>query len=183
MGACLIRWDAVISRDQARAAFQLGVERAQRGLDYGRVHNYSFSPTPAARRFTDGMACVAEILVAAYLGRTHLSSGEQTDAGLPDVEGGIEVRWTPYTSGSLIVHPEDDDAHSGVLCTGSGQALAIRGWVPFIEAKAPEFWRTHSIRHPAYFVPQSRLHDIALSVSPLTRATSNATSVRRPEAR
>lgn len=157
----LIRWDEVITREQARAAFQIGVERAERGERYGRVHNYSFSPTPSARRFVDGMAAVAEILVASYLGRTHLSSGEQTDAGMPDVEGGIEVRWTPYPRGSLIVHPEDSDDHAGVLCTGSGRALAIRGWIPFAEAKVPVFWRTHSVRHPAYFVPQALLHDLS----------------------
>lgn len=156
-----VRWDAVLTADEAREAYILGWQRAKRGLVHKRRHNYDYAPGTAERFRVDAMAVVAEVLAARYLGATWLSSGDEPDSGAPDLllPDGLEaeVRWTHYPFGCLILHPEDADHRVGVLATGSGRDLALIGWQHALAGKVPVYWRASGIRHPCYMIPQSKL--------------------------
>lgn len=154
-----VRWHTVLSREDARWAFGHGVERARRALALGRAGNHAFQPSDIDRIHTDGMAAAAEFLASRYTGRRWISFGTSPDAGQPDLEGGVEVRWTPKPWGSLILHPGDCDEHLAILAVGDGRALALAGWIWVGEGKHGRFWRTKEsgVRSPGFFVPQDAL--------------------------
>lgn len=75
--------------------------------------------------------------------------------------GPYQVRTTTLPGGSLIVHPEDRSYDAFVFALVVDQdAVEIRGWMWGADAQSPEYWRTQGVRHPAFFVPQSRLHHL-----------------------
>jgi hypothetical protein len=142
-------------------AYHVGLRRSRRCRQQGRTHRHRWTPTPRHQRHTDGMSAVAEWFVAETLHRRWLSAESEgpddPDAG--DVEGGIQVRWTPLGHGSLIVHDDDKDHLVGALVVNPQWPLRIAGWFPIHLAKRACWWRD-DVREPAYFVPQELLHGI-----------------------
>lgn len=75
--------------------------------------------------------------------------------------GPYQVRTTTRPGGSLIVHPEDRGYDAFVFAlVVADDVVEIRGWVWGEEAQNLEFWRAQGVRHPAFFVPQSRLRHL-----------------------
>jgi hypothetical protein len=54
---------------------------------------------------------------------------------LADVGKGLEVRWTSYIGGNLIVYPNDRDHDIAVLVVGKSPEYFIAGWLPVMSAK------------------------------------------------
>lgn len=81
---------------------------------------------------------------------------------LPDLSGLMQVRWTPYTTGKLIVRPVDDDYCKYVLVTGSCPNYVIRGYMQGVVAKNAKWLDNFgdSGRPETYAIPQSELYDI-----------------------
>jgi hypothetical protein len=79
----------------------------------------------------------------------------------PDVHGtNIEVRWTHYPSGKLIVQRDDKDDHIYWLLTGRFGRYFIHGFMLGADAKQEQWWPgPKPEQHPAYFVPQNALSD------------------------
>ena len=79
----------------------------------------------------------------------------------PDV-GWVDVRSTSYSNGCLLLHEDSPEGRIFVLViipeTAPWASLWIPGWCYGREGKLPRFWRD-DVRSPAYFVPQSHLHD------------------------
>lgn len=74
-----------------------------------------------------------------------------------DVGKGIEVRWTKYMQGQLIVHEYDRPTDIAVLVTGQAPHYFIAGWIPVAMAQKPRY--RHS-KQPNWWVTQINLQPI-----------------------
>lgn len=156
---------------EARAAYRIGLERAQAGIDRGGIHRGDWKPTLEEARETNGYSAVAEQLVAQTTGRRWLSTGMVPDGTEPDVDGGIEVRWSAHRTAHLMLWEKDDATRPYVLVTGRGFPLEIQGWCLGTHAKRPQFYKRKGdllngtpVRCSAFFVPQGDLIDRTLSL-------------------
>lgn len=149
-----------MSDEDVRDAYEKGLRRSRAARRRSGTHKYNWKPGDEQPE-VDAQSAVAELLVARCTNRKWLSSGEVPDKPEDgDVEGGIQVRHTSYGTGSLIVHPEDNDQHKFVLVVGKDEYMRVVGYIDGHKAKSRNWWRS-DVRYPAYFVPQSALNDIA----------------------
>ena len=74
-----------------------------------------------------------------------------------DVGSGIEVKWTKYVAGQMIVHEYDRIEDIAVLVTGQAPHYFIAGWIPVSMAQKPKYRHT---RQPNWWVTQINLQPI-----------------------
>ena len=74
-----------------------------------------------------------------------------------DVGSQIEVRWTKYVAGQLIVHEYDRPNDIAVLVTGQAPHYFIAGWIPIAIAQRAKY--RHS-KQPNWWVTQINLQPI-----------------------
>ena len=75
-----------------------------------------------------------------------------------DVGKGIEVKWTKYMQGQLIVHEYDRPEDIAVLVTGQCPNYYLAGWIPVAMAKRPKYKHT---KQANWWVTQINLQPIA----------------------
>ena len=98
----------------------------------------------------------AEWIVAKYLGVDYdpfVSKHKEA----ADVSSNIEVRWTKYVAGQLIVHEYDRSNDIAILVTGQAPHYFIAGWIPIAMAQRPKY--RHS-KQPNWWVTQINLQPI-----------------------
>jgi hypothetical protein len=100
---------------------------------------------------------VAEILVARYLGYVDFDPRASRFKQTADVGSNIEVRWTRYDTGSLIVYENDRVTDVAVLVTGRSPNYNLAGWIPVAIAKKPRY---KSSSQPTWWVTQQNLQPI-----------------------
>ena len=100
---------------------------------------------------------VAEILVARYLGYVDFDPRASSFKETADVGSNIEVRWTRYDTGSLIVYENDRVTDVAVLVTGRSPNYNLAGWIPVAIAKKPRY---KSSTQPTWWVTQQNLQPI-----------------------
>jgi hypothetical protein len=100
---------------------------------------------------------VAEILVARYLGFTSFDPRSSQFKKTADVGSNIEVKWTRYDSGQLIVYENDRNTDVAVLVTGTSPNYRLAGWIPVAIAKRPRY--KHA-KQPTWWVTQQNLQPI-----------------------
>lgn len=100
---------------------------------------------------------VAEILVARYLGYVDFDPRSSRFKQTADVGSNIEVRWTRYDTGSLIVYENDRVTDVAVLVTGRSPNYNLAGWIPVAIAKKPRY---RSSSQPTWWVTQQNLQPI-----------------------
>jgi hypothetical protein len=100
---------------------------------------------------------VAEILVARYLGYVNFDPRASRFKQTADVGSNIEVRWTRYDTGSLIVYENDRVTDVAVLVTGRSPNYNLAGWIPVAIAKKPRY---KSSSQPTWWVTQQNLQPI-----------------------
>jgi hypothetical protein len=100
---------------------------------------------------------VAEILVARYLGYVDFDPRASRFKETADVGSNIEVRWTRYDTGSLIVYENDRVTDVAVLVTGRSPNYNLAGWIPVAIAKKPRY---KSSTQPTWWVTQQNLQPI-----------------------
>jgi hypothetical protein len=153
-----------VSRADINAAYQTGLKRDTAAILRKAQTTYGYKPEPEQRRHFNGMSAVAEMLLGRATGRRWLSDGMVPDEpGAGDVEGQIQVRWTPLGFGSLIVYKEDTEPFYALVTGINRFELKLVGWMTEAEAKQPEYWRhtktgpddIEGRRYGAYFVPQT----------------------------
>lgn len=81
----------------------------------------------------------------------------KADVTLPNGNG-LEVKWTKYMQGQLIVHEYDRPEDIAVLVTGQCPDYYIAGWLPIAMAKRPKYKHT---KQPNWWVTQINLQPIA----------------------
>ena len=98
----------------------------------------------------------AELMVARYFGLDfdiNASKGKRE----ADVGQGIEVRWTSYVHGNLIVYPNDRDNDVAVLVVGKSPTYFIAGWLPMSFCKRKRF---KNPRQDSWWIDQGNLNPI-----------------------
>lgn len=98
----------------------------------------------------------AEWVVAKYLGVDYdpfVSKHKEA----ADVASNIEVRWTRYVAGQLIVHEYDRSNDIAILVTGQAPHYFIAGWIPIAMAQRPKYRHT---KQPNWWVTQINLQPI-----------------------
>jgi hypothetical protein len=100
---------------------------------------------------------VAEILVARYLGYVNFDPRASRFKETADVGSNIEVRWTRYDTGALIVYENDRITDVAVLVTGRSPNYKLAGWIPVAIAKKPRY---KSSSQPTWWVTQGNLQPI-----------------------
>lgn len=74
-----------------------------------------------------------------------------------DVGNAIEVKWTKYDMGQLVIHEYDRPTDIAVLVTGKAPHYYIAGWIPVAMAQRPKY--RHS-KQPNWWVSQINLQPI-----------------------
>ena len=74
-----------------------------------------------------------------------------------DVGNAIEVKWTKYDVGQLVIHEYDRPTDIAVLVTGKAPHYYIAGWIPVAMAQRPKY--RHS-KQPNWWVSQINLQPI-----------------------
>jgi len=98
----------------------------------------------------------AEMIVARYFGLDYdinVSNGKRG----ADVGQGLEVRWTSYVGGNLIVYPNDRETDIAVLVVGKSPVYHIAGWLPVAFARRKRF---KNPRQDSWWVDQANLNPI-----------------------
>ena len=98
----------------------------------------------------------AEMVVARYFGLDYdinVSNGKRG----ADVGQGLEVRWTSYVGGNLIVYPNDRETDIAVLVVGKSPVYHIAGWLPVAFARRKRF---KNPRQDSWWVDQANLNPI-----------------------
>jgi len=99
----------------------------------------------------------AEVVVARYFTLPY-SIDDSCFKRAADVGSGLEVRWTRYDSGQLIVYPNDRETDVAILVTGrSGKGFVIAGWMPVKVARRSRY---KSGTQNSWWVPQGDLQPI-----------------------
>jgi len=99
----------------------------------------------------------AEIAVAKYFGIRDFNPRASRFKRTADVGSIIEVKWTKYDSGSLIIYDSDRNTDIAILVTGKSPNYVLKVWIPVTIAKNQK-WRRRD--QPTYWVEQYNLHPI-----------------------
>ena len=138
---------------------QVGLQR----VEYSKIngHSHSYITPNNGNYFKDIMiassSIAAEIAVAKSLGIMNFKPTANTFKSMADVAENIEVKWTSWTDGHLIVTPKDRDSDIAVLVVGDCPKFKVIGWIPMVIAKKPRF--KHS-KMDAWWISQINLQPI-----------------------
>lgn len=171
----------------------LGLQMNRVVLDYAQeieAHQVGFARVYALKgrpdhpgRFNKGIslhefigenaeAVAAEMAVAQYFGLRNFKPTintfkNESDVDLPNAR--LEVKWTKYDNGSLIINKTDRQQDVAVLVTGRSPVYNIAGWIPVAMARQHQF---HHRLQDNYWVTQRDLF-------PITdlRSSSHGTSI------
>jgi hypothetical protein len=100
----------------------------------------------------------AEIAVAEFFGLKGFTPTLNTFKDEPDVGGRLEVKWTKYLNGSLIINKTDRDDDVAVLVVGRSPVYSLAGWIPIKMARVERFY--HRLQDN-YWITQRDLFPIS----------------------
>jgi len=100
---------------------------------------------------------VAEIMVARYLGYLNFDPRASQFKKTADVGSFIEVKWTRYENGQLIIYESDRSTDVAILVTGTSPSYRLAGWIPVAMAKRPKYKNS---KQPTWWVDQKNLQPI-----------------------
>jgi hypothetical protein len=147
----------VTYEDQLRA-HEVALERI-RLINGIPDHSSRFDKKLSFHDFVAQMAesICAEMVVAKYFGLTNFDPADSQFKKTADVGSRIEVKWTKYDAGALIIGDSDRNTDIAVLVTGTSPTYSIKGWIPVVVAKNQR-WRRRD--QPTFWVEQYNLHPI-----------------------
>jgi hypothetical protein len=124
--------------------------------DLSRVQRYNAKLNNYERVTEYAESLGAEMVVARYFNLDYdvnVSNGKRN----ADVGKGIEVKWTSYINGSLIVYPNDRIDDVAVLVVGRSPEYYIVGWLPVKQAMQKQFKNS---QQESWWVNQDSLNPI-----------------------
>jgi hypothetical protein len=80
----------------------------------------------------------AELIVARYFGLDY-DARQNNGKHHADVGQGLEIKWTKYESGHLIIYPNDRDNDVAIMVVGKSPTYRIAGWIPVQFAKRAKY--------------------------------------------
>lgn len=101
----------------------------------------------------DVEACGAEIAVAKYLGLDDFKPDNEAFKNFADIGFNIEVKWTKWKEGSLILDDRQRENDVAILVTGNMPNLYVCGWTPVSMARRPSRRRSDG----CYWIGQADL--------------------------
>lgn len=99
----------------------------------------------------------SEMVVAKWLKIADFEPTLNTFKTAADVGSKIEVKWTHWWDGHLIIHQYDRNDDVAILVTGQSPTYQIVGWLPVVNAKISNYW-VQAERN--WWVPQRELWEI-----------------------
>lgn len=136
--------------------------KVQQSIDNGYKHREpKISPIDHSTNLTNHYrGRVAELAAAKYFNCEAEPFGPY-DQTKSDLLNGCQVRSSKYLWGDLIVHEWDKPApYVLVTLTDNANEFLIAGWRDLVDCRLQKYWRD-DMPAPAYFVPQTDLHDMA----------------------
>jgi hypothetical protein len=124
--------------------------------DLSRVQRYNSKLNNYERVSEYAESLGAEMVVARYFGLDYdvnVSNGKRN----ADVGKGIEVKWTSYINGSLIIYPNDRVDDIAVLVVNRSPDYWRVGWLPVTDAMQKHFKNTSQ---DSWWVNQDSLNPI-----------------------
>jgi len=136
-----------------------GLQRLMRklaGHNSGFYYNNSLSFQERVAEESESVA--AEWAVAKYYG-LDFDPAESNNhfKSKADVGNALEVKWTKYTDGSLIIYESDRKTDIAVLVVGKSPTYVIKGWIPVAVCQKERY--RHSSQ-PTWWVSQNHLQPI-----------------------
>ena len=147
-----------VTYDEQLRAHEVALERI-RLINGIPDHSSRFDKKLSFHDFVAQMAesICAEMVVAKYFGITNFDPADSQFKKTADVGSRIEVKWTKYDAGALIIGDSDRNSDIAVLVTGTSPTYSIKGWIPVVVAKNQR-WRRRD--QPTFWVEQYNLHPI-----------------------
>jgi hypothetical protein len=147
-----------VTYDEQLRAHEVALERI-RLINGIPDHSSRFDKKLSFHDFVAQMAesICAEMVVAKYFGITNFDPADSQFKKTADVGSRIEVKWTKYDAGALIIGDSDRNTDIAVLVTGTSPTYSIKGWIPVVVAKNQR-WRRRD--QPTFWVEQYNLHPI-----------------------
>jgi hypothetical protein len=96
-------------------------------------------------------------MVARYLGYLNFDPRASQFKKTADVGSFIEVKWTRYENGQLIINESDRSTDVAILVTGTSPSYRLAGWIPVAMAKRPKYKNS---KQPTWWVDQKNLQPI-----------------------
>lgn len=145
-----------LSNHNLQTAGLVGVGRHIKGIK--KEGQYGCNNVAVGWQVNCDGAC-GEMALAKYLGV--FWDGNMGNFQAADV-GALQVRTNPNAWGDLMLHPKDKDEDIFVLILSDKMpSYTLRGWIYGHEGKLQKWWRDGAKGRPAFFVPQSELHDMS----------------------
>jgi len=141
-------------RTIGRASMEEAIRKKYRTTIYGKQ--------PQQRRMLDNEQGYCAELSVSLLTGLPWQANEGYQKGAPDVGNYIQVRYSHYQKGHLLVRPKDPKEHLYVLVTATGRIYTLWGGLWGIEAMNDDYLKAPADRPPAYFVPQDKLQPIPI---------------------
>jgi len=139
----------------ARAeSYKTGDVNHRTGYNYSNKYQTYFEVISA-----NIIASGAEIAVAKSLRIANFKPRVNTFKDEPDIDWNglpIEVKWTSWLAGHLIIQPSDRDDDVAILCTGTAPDYKVIGYLPIAAAKKTRFLH----KSGSYWVSQINLRPI-----------------------
>lgn len=129
-----------LNRDDERRAADFGYRRTTENdskVDQS-IQKVNFHESIA--RDSEGVG--AEMALAKYIGKTDFEPTVNTFKDEPDIDWNglpIEVKWTKWKDGHLIIKDSDRNTDIAILITGQSPEYYIIGWIPVVIAKRERF--------------------------------------------
>jgi len=147
-----------LTRDEQFICHEAAVALAKANTDYWTTRDGNYSKDKSLHELIaqDAESVGSEWAVAKYMNKP-FNPFEEKGKRKADVGDDIEVRWTKYEGGQLIVHEYDRANDIAVLVTGKSGNYFIAGWIPIAVARNPRY---RSSSQPNWWVSQINLQPI-----------------------
>ena len=133
---------------------------------YKRIGRLDFSPDHESRKdrgltrfeyvIQMAQSIGAEIAVAKYFGDDNFEPTVDTFKREADVGSQIEVKWTLWQDGHLILNGTDRPQDVAILVVNKAPNYVLAGWIPIAMAMREKYRRGDG----SYWIPQSDLQPI-----------------------
>lgn len=158
----LERWTGTLSPKDQRLTKEVAERRFSAHRAWGSVHGLGLEDE-SSYTLKSKIECLGAELFA--FRKLNLEIPLKWIHGLqPDKSGdigkGLQVRHTKYSTGRLIIHPEDIGRHTFFLVTGPFPTYRLAGWITVKEGQRQENWRELGKGRFTYAVSQDLLHEM-----------------------
>ena len=147
-----------LTRDEQFICHEAAVALAKANTDYWTTRDGNYSKDKSFHELIaqDAESIGSEWVVAKYLGYS-FDPFEQKNKIKADVGLDLEVKWTKYEGGQLVIHEYDRPTDVAILVTGKSPSYFIAGWIPIAVAQKPRY---RSSSQPNWWVTQINLQPI-----------------------